>query len=77
MVSFGNVTNIFLKHNLGFSSKNNPLGLNVGFIKVQNSPGNNLYTSWSLGISSENSFWITNANCQKDNWCELSPNGRI
>ena len=68
--SFGNVTNVFLRHN-----QRSSLGLKVKFIQIQKSPGSEVYTSWVLGSNNEKSFWITNKTCETDTWCQLTDSG--
>ena len=67
--SFGNVTSVFIKHNQKYS-----LGLKVRFIQVQEYPGSKLYRSFSLELG-KSSFWITDATCAKNEWCQLSNEG--
>ena len=72
---FGNVSNVFLKHNLEFSSmfptSFSSFKLKISFMKIQDFPGSTEYTSWFLG-NRKNSFWISNDSCQKGEWCEMS-----
>ena len=62
---WGNVTKVFLKHNMRFLH-----GLKLRFIQVQNSPGDKKYSSWAIE-SFVNPFWIRNETCKANDWCQL------
>ena len=79
--SYGNVSKVFLKHNLGFSSDwqhatYTTFKLKMAFIKVQDFPGSREYTDWVLG-KNLNSFWISNETCPKDEWCKMSIKSKL
>ena len=78
--SFGNVTTVFLKHNLGYSSDPNvdqtTFKLKIAFIQVQDFSGSKEFSSWFLG-KNPNSFWTSNDNCQNNEWCELNTKRKL
>ena len=78
--SFGNVTTVFLKHNLGHSSDFNDdlntFELKIAFLLVQSFPGSKEYSSWFLGKKPK-SFWTSKDNCQKNDWCKLNMESKL
>ena len=62
---WGNVTKVFLKHNMRFLH-----GLKLRFIQVQDSPGSKKYSSWAIE-SFTNPLWIRNETCKANEWCQL------
>ena len=71
----GNVSNVFLMHNFGYSSmfpsSFSTFKLKISFIKIQDFPGSAEYTSWFLG-NPKSSFWISNDSCKQGEWCEMN-----